>query len=295
MNRTATALAILAAGGLIAAAAVAQTAQQPPPPPPFAQPGPGMGGMSGMGGMPGPGGHSMNMGMARQMDPQRMEEMRIRREAFRDARRAMLAEGRIAALRGGLKLTPEQDKLWPAVETALRGLMAMRRSGPPPQGEDMVARLRAGAERARARADAMSRLADAVQPLIASFSDEQKIRARALMRGGGMGGGMGGPMGGHGDHDMGDHDMGAHHMGGHHMGGPMGGPMGGDRDRGGPPPGEGGPRPGWRMQGEGPGGWGGPGGWRREGGPPRGWREGRRSDRWADRRLDETEWNDGDN
>ena len=36
------------------------------------------------------------------------------REAFTDAR--------IAALRARLKLTPDQEKLWPAVEDAIRGL-----------------------------------------------------------------------------------------------------------------------------------------------------------------------------
>ena len=41
------------------------------------------------------------------------------REAFTDAR--------IAALRAGLKLTPDQKKLWPAVEDVIRGLDRQRR------------------------------------------------------------------------------------------------------------------------------------------------------------------------
>src|SRR5262245_49756361 len=40
------------------------------------------------------------------------------REAFLDAR--------IAAVRAGLRLTPDQDKNWPAVETAVRDLVKLR-------------------------------------------------------------------------------------------------------------------------------------------------------------------------
>lgn len=111
-------------------------------------------------------------------------ETRAARDAFRDARRAMMAEGRIAALRGGLALTPEQAPLWRPVEEALRGLTGSRPPLPPfaASGEDPVARLRVVADRARARADALSKLADALGPLQASFSDEQKLRFRALQR-----------------------------------------------------------------------------------------------------------------
>ena len=34
--------------------------------------------------------------------------------------RAAIFDARIAGLKAGLKLTPDQDKLWPNVETALR-------------------------------------------------------------------------------------------------------------------------------------------------------------------------------
>ena len=39
---------------------------------------------------------------------------------------AALTDARIAALRTGLKLSAEQEKLWPAVETAIRALAKQR-------------------------------------------------------------------------------------------------------------------------------------------------------------------------
>ncbi len=40
--------------------------------------------------------------------------------------RAALVDARIAALRTGLRLTPEQEKNWPAVESAIRDLAKQR-------------------------------------------------------------------------------------------------------------------------------------------------------------------------
>ena len=40
--------------------------------------------------------------------------------------RAALVDARIAALRTGLRLTPDQEKNWPAVETAIRDLAKQR-------------------------------------------------------------------------------------------------------------------------------------------------------------------------
>src|SRR5215210_3219485 len=78
------------------------------------------------------------------------------REAFTDAR--------IAALRVGLKLTPDQEKLWPVVEDAIRGLETQRREQ---MGEgrdarrqlrdDFPAAIRSMAERQAAHAEALRR------------------------------------------------------------------------------------------------------------------------------------------
>src|SRR5712664_340836 len=40
--------------------------------------------------------------------------------------RAALTDARIAAVKTGLKLTPEQEKLWPPVEAAVRDLAKLR-------------------------------------------------------------------------------------------------------------------------------------------------------------------------
>ncbi|MBL8588299.1 MAG: Spy/CpxP family protein refolding chaperone [Methylobacteriaceae bacterium] len=291
-------LAATAAGALIAgAAAIAQTAAPPgaPPAPPFQQPAPGAGQGMNQGGMT----HGqMNPGG---MDPRRMEERRIAREAHRDARRAMMAEGRIAGLRGGLRLTADQERLWKPVEEALRAMPAMRQAAPP-AADDPIARLRAGADRARARADAMTRLADAAAPLYASLSDEQKTRLRALT-GGGMGMGMGVGMGMGMGMMGGDHR--GHHMG-HHMGGQMGGRgmdhgmhhgmgMGRMRGAGGQGGFQDGVSDGMRRPRMGGQDWDGPrGGWRgdqgdRMGGPQRMGA----GPRWVQRPLGDDEWDDG--
>jgi hypothetical protein len=40
--------------------------------------------------------------------------------------RAAFADARIAAVHAGLKLTPDQEKLWPPVEAAVRDLVKLR-------------------------------------------------------------------------------------------------------------------------------------------------------------------------
>ncbi|GJE54205.1 Spy/CpxP family protein refolding chaperone [Methylobacterium thuringiense] len=102
------------------------------------------------------------------------------REAFADAR--------IAALHAGMKLNPDQDKLWPPVETAIRDLarqretrMQARRAGGPAT-EDAPARLRGMADAATARGEALRKLADATAPLYATLDDGQKRRAAILAR-----------------------------------------------------------------------------------------------------------------
>ena len=98
-----------------------------------------------------------------------------------------LADARIAALRAGLKLSPEQEKNWPAVEQAIRDLAKAR------QERRIERRGERGAadpiERLRNRADAMTRtaadlkrLADAADPLYKSLDEDQKHRLVVLVR-----------------------------------------------------------------------------------------------------------------
>lgn len=125
--------------------------------------------------------------------------------------RAAFADARIAALHAGLKLTPDQEKLWPPVEGAMRDLIEFRQQrreamrGRPRFSDDAPAALRAMADAAGTWGDALRKLADASQPLYASLDPDQKRRAMILARP--MGGGMGGP--GHmgaGRHERGPED-----------------------------------------------------------------------------------------
>ena len=104
-----------------------------------------------------------------------------------------LADARIAGLKAGLNLTPEQEKNWPAVETAIRDLAKQRAARIEQRAARANERRNAQAldmiERLRGRADAMSnaatslkRLADATEPLYKSLDDGQKRRLALLSR-----------------------------------------------------------------------------------------------------------------
>jgi hypothetical protein len=81
-------------------------------------------------------------------------------------------------LEQALKLSAEQEKLWGPVEEVLTNLREQRRAlrSAPTAGEpaDQIERLRRRAELTTQRAEALKKLADAVQPLWATLSDEQK-------------------------------------------------------------------------------------------------------------------------
>ena len=119
--------------------------------------------------------------------------------------RAAFADARIAAIHAGLKLTPDQEKLWPPVEAAMRDMAKMRQQrraemeNRPRFADDAPAALRAMADMASARADALRKLADATQPLYASLDQDQKRRALILSR-------PMGPMNGPGWHRHHEHD-----------------------------------------------------------------------------------------
>jgi zinc resistance-associated protein len=127
-------------------------------------------------------------------------------------------DARIAAVHSGLALTPDQEKMWPPVESALRDLakqrsarFAARASADRPT--DPVERLSLRAQVMTERGAALKKIADASGPLYKSLDDGQKHRFVMLAR-------LGGERGGRG------HD---HHRGWQHRG-----PGG---------PGDGGPKP----------------------------------------------------
>ena len=121
---------------------------------------------------------------------------------------AALTDARIAALKAGLKLTAEQEKNWPAVETAIRDLAKQRvdrratmRDGRNARAQarpDAIDRLRRGADMMTERAAGLKKLADAAEPLYKTLDEGQKHRFGMLMRMGAQGGpgmdrGPGGP------------------------------------------------------------------------------------------------------
>src|SRR3954454_6373688 len=120
--------------------------------------------------------------------------------------RAAFADARIAAVKAGLKLTPDQEKLWPPVEAAVRDFAKLRidranarmnaakdDTGDAQKPDDPVARLRERADNMATTAAAMKRIADAADPLYKTLDDSQKRSLSFLTH---MGGRMG--MGGEG-------------------------------------------------------------------------------------------------
>ncbi|MGB8897952.1 MAG: Spy/CpxP family protein refolding chaperone [Methylocella sp.] len=110
------------------------------------------------------------------------------KHVFSPADRAAFLAARIAALHAGLTLSPEQEKLWPAVETAVRNAannaMARRQKfKDAPASASLIDRLRRRGENAVARGQNLEAIADAAAPLYATLSDDQKHRLPVLMRG----------------------------------------------------------------------------------------------------------------
>jgi zinc resistance-associated protein len=95
-------------------------------------------------------------------------------------------DARIAALKAGLQLTPEQEKNWPAAEQQIREMakarqeriMKLREEERP---RDAILRLRERADALTRRAQELRKLADAAAPLYESLTDDQKHRLRALV------------------------------------------------------------------------------------------------------------------
>src|SRR5215216_6180594 len=116
--------------------------------------------------------------------------------------RAAFTDARIAAVHAGLKLTPDQEKLWPPVEAAVRDFAKLRidranarmnaqrdDSRDAQKADDPVTRLRERADNMAASAAAMTRIADAADPLYKTLDDGQKRRLAVLTRMGRFGGG----------------------------------------------------------------------------------------------------------
>lgn len=114
--------------------------------------------------------------------------------------RAAFLDARLAAVKAGLRLTPEQEKLWGPVESTVRELgkkwsdriaarrderqkrRAERREEANRPVADPIARIRARSERLAERSADMKRFADVAQPLYATLDEAQKQRLQTLTR-----------------------------------------------------------------------------------------------------------------
>src|SRR6185369_3838626 len=106
--------------------------------------------------------------------------------------RAAYADARIAAVHAGLKLTADQEKLWPPVEAAVREFAKLRidranaRMNAPrddssqQKPDDPVTRLRERADNMATTAAAMKKIAEAADPLYKTLDDGQKRRLAVL-------------------------------------------------------------------------------------------------------------------
>ena len=99
--------------------------------------------------------------------------------AFRDAR--------VAAIKAGLRLTPEQEKNWAAFEEAFRNISKLRtdrilanRDTPSSPPADMLENLQQRADTVGKSAAALRQVADATAPLYKSLDDAQKRRFAVL-------------------------------------------------------------------------------------------------------------------
>jgi len=87
----------------------------------------------------------------------------------------MLDDAQIASIKERLHLTPDQERMWPAVEAALRNIAYARTQAAHRRGAPA-----GGAQLAAVDPNAVEGLKSAAVPLIMSFSDEQKQEVRDL-------------------------------------------------------------------------------------------------------------------
>ena len=120
--------------------------------------------------------------------------------------RAAFVDARIASVKAGLKLTPDQEKLWPAVESSVRDFAKLRIDRANARMEERKARendtqgntpvnpvdrLQKRADNMAATAAALKKIAGAADPLYKTLDDGQKRRLAVLTHMGRFGGGEG--------------------------------------------------------------------------------------------------------
>lgn len=122
------------------------------------------------------------------MDMEHMMEHGPPHPRFSPADRAAFFDAHLAGLHAGLALTPDQEKLWPSVEAALRAgaknaedRMERFHNGTRPA--NAIAWLRQLSSEDIAKGETLKALADAADPLYTSLSEAQKHRLPFLLHG----------------------------------------------------------------------------------------------------------------
>jgi hypothetical protein len=87
----------------------------------------------------------------------------------------ILDDAQIAGIKHRLHLTPDQERMWPAVEAALRNMAYKRTQQAAARGQAR------GVQAASVDPEAVEGLKSAAVPLIMSFSSEQKDEVRSLV------------------------------------------------------------------------------------------------------------------
>ncbi len=101
-----------------------------------------------------------------------------------------LVDARVAAIKAGLKLTGDQEKLWAPVESAIRNaadqrytrMTQFRETREQRRSADFMQRLEQRTTMRTERAQASTAVATALRPLWDTFSDDQKRVAPRLLR-----------------------------------------------------------------------------------------------------------------
>lgn len=120
-----------------------------------------------------------------QTQNQRRERPRLSQDDFN-----RLVDARVAAIKAGLKLTPDQERLWAPVETAIRNaanqrytrMTEFRENREQRRSADFMQRFEQRSTMQTERAQTSSAIATALRPLWDSFSEDQKRIAPRLMR-----------------------------------------------------------------------------------------------------------------
>jgi hypothetical protein len=122
--------------------------------------------------------------------PQASEDAGTHQPKFSPEDFAAFTDARIAALKAGLKLTPAQERYWPALETALRDQAKARaarmaewreKAKEPREHRSAIERIEQRAKHLSARSAEMEKLAEAAKPLYDSLDDAQKHRFGPLL------------------------------------------------------------------------------------------------------------------